>query len=177
MPDPNKSEDIKEPQLKDDPSTPSATTTPKRNNSLASTILPQYNETQTAAPPSYKTVTNSRQPPQTTGAGPSARHQPTNPASQSHTASCGNPASTVMAVMGDPNPSASEPPQAKRKFTDRLRDIWGDDLWGTKPGSSSFHLSRERGEAGAGTTSGHWNVQGVRLSDYGGFGRSGRKKK
>lgn len=78
-----------------------------------------------------------------------------------------------MAVMGDANPSASEPPQAKRKFTDRLRDVFGDDLWGTKPGDPSFHL---RGEAGAGTTDGHWNVQGVRLSDYGGFGRSGRKK-
>lgn len=177
MPNSNKFEDIKKPQLKDDPSTPSATTTtPGRNNSLASTILPQYNETQATAPPSYKTVTNSRQPPQATGAGPSSRHPPTNPPAQSHTASCGNPASTVMAVMGDAHPSATEPPQAKRKFTDRLRDVLGDDLWGTKPGSSSFHLSRERGGAGAGTTSGHWNVQGVRLSDYGGFGRSSRKK-
>ncbi|GAB1726800.1 hypothetical protein NU195Hw_Modified_35t1 [Hortaea werneckii] len=178
MPNPNKSEDIKNPQLKDDPPTPLATTTTTsgRNNSLASTILPQYNETQTTAPPPYKTVPNSRQPPQPTGVGPSSRHQPTNPPSQPHTASCGNPASTVMAVMGDATPSASEPPQAKRKFTDRLRDIWGDDLWGTKPGDRSFHLSRERGGASAGTTSGHWNVQGVRLSDYGGFGRSSRKK-
>ena len=81
-----------------------------------------------------------------------------------------------MAVMGDANPSPSEPPQAKRKFTDRLRDVFGDDLWGTKAGDPSFHLSRDRGEAGAGTTSGHLNVQGVRLSDYGGFGRSRREK-
>lgn len=82
-----------------------------------------------------------------------------------------------MAVMGDANPSPSEPPQAKRNFTDRLRDVFGDDLWGTKPGDPSFHLNRGReGPGGAGTTSGHLNVQGVRLSDYGGFGRSRREK-
>merc|ERR1719282_565931 len=149
MPASSDIEEQNDPKSKVDPATTSPTTL-RRNNSLASTILPQYNDTQATAPPSYKTVA---QPPQS--AGPSTRQQPANSPAQSHTASCGNPASTVMAVMGDANPSASEPPQAKRKFTDRLRDVFGDDLWGTKPGDPSFHL---RGEAGAGTTDGHWNV-------------------